>query len=103
MSRGAGRAGILRLVGLECASLAARTSGLRGRGGEASGGAGDLRGVCVGVSLIVVLLLRLLSILTLSVPPGHLYLDSHSVHSDVVPSLYLPAGHGESTTPSVHL
>ena len=59
--------------------------------------------VCEGVSLIIVLLFRLLSILTLSVPPGHLYLDSHSVHSDVVPSLYLPAGHGESTTPSVHL
>lgn len=43
MSRGAGGAGILCLVGLERASLAARTSGLRGRGGEASGGAGDLR------------------------------------------------------------
>ena len=102
MSRGAGGAGILRLVRLELASLTAHASGLRGRGGETSGGAGDLRR-CEGVSLIIVLLFRLLSLLTLSVPPGHLYLDSHSVHSDVVPSLYLPAGHGESTTPSVHL
>jgi hypothetical protein len=43
------------------------------------------------------------SILTLSVPPGHLYFGSHVEHSDVVPSLYFPAGHGEPTTPSVHL
>ena len=55
-----------------------------------------------GVSIIVVLLLRLLLILTLSVPPGHLYLGSHAVHSGVVPSLYFPAGHAEFTTPSVH-
>ena len=65
MSCGAGGAGILRLIRLELASLAARASGLRGRGGETSGGAGDLCGrVCEGVSLIVVMLLRLLSILT---------------------------------------
>ena len=59
--------------------------------------------VCEGVSLIVVMQLRLLSILTLFVPPGHLYFGSHVVHSDVVPLLYFPAGHGDSTTPSVHL
>ena len=54
MSCGAGGAGILRLIRLELASLAARASGLRGRGGETSGGAGDL---CRCVKVLVSLLL----------------------------------------------